>query len=308
MVKCTKVELTCPDCPSSTPIIEDTKSGYNICSSCGCTIGPRLIDEGSEWRSFSSDGGSDPSRVGAFSNPLLDCEQLDTLISTTGSYASHSLARTQMKSVMRGPERALLNGFSLVNTYCDRACIPQTVADQSKMIYKTVLEKKLTRGKNTEAVIAACLHLACKHLKCARTFKEMSLICQIPKEEIGKAYKLIEKHFDRTKIVSTDDIVERFCSHLSLGIAEQKMAVKISKRAIELGCVAGKSPVSVAAAVIYMVSLLFGRKKIQREICYVTKVSEVTVKNTYKEMVAFRRELVLEDEFPSSVIDGLPNT
>lgn len=305
MVKHKKLDLTCPDCLEPTPIIEDSKSGYNVCSLCGCTVGPRIIDEGSEWRTFSNDSGADPSRVGGPSNPLLDVEQLDTLISTTNGYSS--LARTQMKSVMRGPERALLNGFNLVNLYCDRASIPQTVADQAKIIYKSVLEKKLTRGKNTEAVIAACLHLACKHLKCARTFKEMSLICQIPKEEIGKAYKLIEKHFDKTALINTDDIVERFCSHLNLTMAEQKLAVKISRRAMECGCVAGKSPVSIAAAVIYMVSLLT-RKKIQREICNVTKVSEVTVKNTYKELVAWRYVLILEDEFDRVVVDGLPNT
>ncbi len=135
----------------------------------------------------------------------------------------------------------------------------------------------------------------------------MSLICQIPKEEIGKAYKLIEKHFDKTALINTDDIVERFCSHLNLTMKEQKMAVNISRRAMECGCVAGMSPVSVAAAVIYMVSLLT-RRKIQREICSVTKVSEVTVKNTYKELVAWRYVLILEDEFDRTMVDQLPNT
>ncbi len=151
MVKYIKLDLTCPIVKKQPQSLRILNRGI-ICSQCGCTIGPRIIDEGSEWRSFSNDSG-DPSRVGGPSNPLLDVEQLDTLISTTNGFSS--LARTQMKSAMRGPERALLNGFNLVNLYCDRASIPQTVSDQAKVIYKSVLEKKLTRGKNTEAVIAA---------------------------------------------------------------------------------------------------------------------------------------------------------
>ncbi|KAM0688444.1 transcription initiation factor IIB [Conglomerata obtusa] len=303
MVKITKIELSCPDCINSS-IIEDTKQGYNVCSSCGLTVGGRIIDEASEWRTFTDSNSADPSRVGGPSNPLLDVEQLDTMISGT-----HGLARTQLKSTMRGPERALLNGFSLIQTYCDRANIPQTISDQSKVFFKNVVEKKISKGKNVESVVAACIHLACKSMKCPRTFKEISIICNVPKEEIGKSYKVIEKHFDKMKIIGTDEIVARFCSNLSLGIEVQKMAVKVSKKAMECGCGAGKSPVSVAAAIIYMMTYLYSRdKKVQKDIHCVTKVSEVTIKNTYKELINYKYVILSEEDFPKSVIDSLPNT
>lgn len=294
-----KFDLKCPDC-KSTELIEDTKSGYNICTLCGCTVGPRLIDEGSEWRSF-SDGG-DPSRVGCAQNPLLDVEQLDTLISNS------ALARTQLRSTMRGPERQLLNGWSLIGTYTDRAEMPQTVSDQAKMYYKKVLELKITRGKNNEAVCAACIHLACKTLLCTRTFKEMSVICQIAKEEIGKVYKLIEKKFDKPRNLSTEDVIERFCSNLFMSMPEQKMALKISKRVNVIGIAPGKSPLSVAAAVIHMVCSLYGKKKLQKDICHVTNVSEATIKNTYKQIVQFKDQLIMVDEFSKEIIDSLPNS
>ncbi|KAM0676556.1 transcription initiation factor IIB [Binucleata daphniae] len=303
MVKIKKLDLSCPDCISST-VIEDFKQGYHVCSSCGLTIGARIIDEASEWRTFTDSTTANQSRVGGPSNPLLNTDQLDTIISGT-----HGLARTQMRSTMRGPERALLNGFSLIQTYCDRASIPQTIQDKSKMYFKGILEKKLTKGKNVESVVAACIHLACKYMRCPRTFKETSIICNVPKEEIGKSFKLIEKNFDKMGIIGTDEIVARFCSNLCLGIEVQKMAVKVSKRAMESGCIAGKSPVSLAAAVIYMMMYLYSKdKKSQKDIHCVTKVSEVTIKNTYKELVLHKYDLLSEDDFPKSVIDNLPNT
>lgn len=173
------------------------------------------------------------------------------------------------------------------------------------MYYKDILEKKITKGKNLEAVVAACLYLSCKKLQCARTFKEISLICQIPKEEIGKMYKLIEKEYGVSN-TTTDDIIERFCSHLSLNMKEQKVAKLISKRVSEHSLAPGKSPVSIAAAILYMTCWIFNKKRC-KEICGVTKVSEVTVKNTYKELVMSKELLIMEDEFPKSVIDSLPN-
>ncbi|EJW04304.1 hypothetical protein EDEG_01428 [Edhazardia aedis USNM 41457] len=304
MVKLRTVKLECPNCGEDKNIIEDYKNGYNVCAECGCTIGPRIIDEGSEWRNFGdSQTGGDPSRVGGPNNPFLETDVLDTIIS-----GKDSLARTQMKSTMRGPERALINGFNLLTNYCDRNGIAMVIQDRAKTILKTVIEKKLAKGKNAEAVAAACLHLACKHAKCPRTFKEISLMCQVPKDEVGKCYKLIEKHFDKVEILNVEDIIERFCSDLSLGIKEQKTALRISQRLKKHGISAGKSPASVAAAVIYMVAHLYSKdKKINKDIHYVTCVSEVTIKNTYKDLLQYKYILITEDEFPKDIIDTLPN-
>jgi len=64
----------CPICENDDPDFdEDEKQGDVICRDCGCVMGT-IISEGSEWRSFASDGNStgvDHNRVGAAENPLL---------------------------------------------------------------------------------------------------------------------------------------------------------------------------------------------------------------------------------------------
>lgn len=46
-------------------LIEDYRAGDMICSECGLVVGDRVIDVGSEWRTFSNEkSGVDPSRVG----------------------------------------------------------------------------------------------------------------------------------------------------------------------------------------------------------------------------------------------------
>lgn len=68
-------------------LIEDYRAGDMICSECGLVVGDRVIDVGSEWRTFSNEkSGVDPSRVGGPENPLLSGGDLSTMIGPgTGS-------------------------------------------------------------------------------------------------------------------------------------------------------------------------------------------------------------------------------
>ncbi|KRH92712.1 Transcription initiation factor TFIIB, partial [Pseudoloma neurophilia] len=270
------------------------KTGSVLCSNCGAVISTSLIDEKSEWRSF-EENSLNPSRVGAANNPLLENDQLDTIISNIGNLTSYSLNRTQLKSTMRGPERSLISGFNCITHFCERSSISKTISDRAKMIFKTIDEKKLLKGKNSEGVIAACIYISCKQEQSPRTFKEISLLTNVPKKEIGRSYKLISQFIKNVVYITTDDIVARFCSDLSLSIEHQKIAVEISKKITTNGLMTGKSPDSVAAAVIYLLTNIFNLKHIQRDIPMVTNVTDVTIKNTYKDLLAYQEEILPPD-------------
>ena len=60
--------------------------------------------------------------------------------------------------------------------------------------------------------------------------------------------------------------MSRFCGTLSLPRDVQKAATHIAKNAVDLDIVPGRSPISVAAAAIYMASQASDDKRPQREI------------------------------------------
>lgn len=81
-------KVVCYAHPDS-PLIEDYRAGDMICSECGLVVGDRVIDVGSEWRTFSNEkSGVDPSRVGGPENPLLSGGDLSTMISAGTGAAS----------------------------------------------------------------------------------------------------------------------------------------------------------------------------------------------------------------------------
>lgn len=290
----------CADCQSSEFILDDPKTGSVLCSNCGCIIEDSFIDEKTEWRSI-MDKSSNPSRVGGPSNPLLDNDQLDTVIGNIGNSASYNLNRTQLKSTMRGPDRTLIAGFDCITHFCERSSISKTISDKAKLIFKKVDEKKILKGKNSEGIVAACIYISCKQEQSPRTFKEISILTNVPKKEIGRSYKLISPHIKNLIYITTDDIVARFCSHLNLSIEHQRIAVQISKNINKGGFMTGKSPDSVAAAIIYMITYIFPTlKEIQRDISHVTNVTDVTIKNTYKELM-HHKDVIIPPEILSKM-------
>lgn len=288
--------IVCAECGEAKNIIEDYRNGYNVCGKCGCILGERLIDEGSEWRCFGDSNKVDPSRVGSANNPFLESEQLDTMISTGQGAHSYTLSKIQMKSYMRGPERALKNGLNLITAFCERASICKTVINRAHYVFKSVERKKLLKGKNLEGAVGACIYIACKLENASRTFKEISVITGVQKREIGRCYKIIAREIDTKGMVPSADIVARFCSDLNLSLRMQKVATVISQRVQDLGCLTGRSPDSIAAAVIYLITSLYPElKDSQKDIQYVTNVTDVTIKNIYKDLVAYKDEIIPKD-------------
>lgn len=84
----------------------------------------------------------------------------------------------------------------------------------------------------------------------------------VSKKEIGRCFKLILKHHKpNVEMITTDDFMHRFCGNLSLSRQVQRAATHIAKKAVDLDVVPGRSPISVAAAAIYMASQVRNKAK-----------------------------------------------
>ncbi|MEA2069991.1 MAG: TFIIB-type zinc ribbon-containing protein, partial [Asgard group archaeon] len=59
-----KKSFACPECGSA-DIINDETRGEQICTNCGAVIDDHFIDEGPEWRAFTSEERNKRSRVGS---------------------------------------------------------------------------------------------------------------------------------------------------------------------------------------------------------------------------------------------------
>ena len=80
------------------------------------------------------------------------------------------------------------------------------------------------------------------------------------------------------------DYIQRFCSELKLKGEIQSRANEILKQATERELTSGRGPTGVAAAAIYIASVQSGERRTQRDVAEVAGVTEVTIRNRYKEL------------------------
>jgi transcription initiation factor TFIIB len=72
---------------------------------------------------------------------------------------------------------------------------------------------------------------------------------------------------------------------LHLSPKTQNEALKILKKAEITELTSGRGPAGIAAAALYVAAVLNDEKKTQREVADVAGITEVTIRNRYKELL-----------------------
>eukprot|EP01135_Chromosphaera_perkinsii_P006335 Nk52_evm64s485 gene=Nk52_evmTU64s485 len=243
-------------------------------------------------------------------NPLLEHLGLSTTISgvkkgtNTRSSESWGLNKLNRVAVSNG-DRCLLNGFKIISQMADRIALSQLIVQRAQKIFAHENVQKYIRGKATEGMCAACLYLACRWEKTPRTFKEIMNVTSVPQKTVRKNYKKLISMVDMANVqtISTDDFMARFCSNLKLPMVVQALAAKVATNAFNSDCVSGKSPISIAAAAIYLVTMATDEKRAAKDIATVSGVSESTIKLCFKEMFPKRYKLFPRESFCYDKLD-----
>ncbi|CAB4316994.1 unnamed protein product [Prunus armeniaca] len=283
----------CSDCKRQTEVVFDHSAGDTVCSECGLVLESHSIDETSEWRTFANESGdNDPVRVGGPTNPLLADGGLSTVIAkpngASGEFLSSSLGRWQNRG--SNPDRGLILAFKTIATMSDRLGLVATIKDRANEIYKRVEDQKSSRGRNQDALLAACLYIACRQEDKPRTVKEICSVANgASKKEIGRAKEYIVKQLGLEKGQSVEmgtihagDFMRRFCSNLGMNNQAVKAAQEAVQKSEEFDI--RRSPISIAAAVIYIITQLSDDKKPLKDISVATGVAEGTIRNSYKDL------------------------
>jgi transcription initiation factor TFIIB len=163
--------------------------------------------------------------------------------------------------------------------------LPRTVRETSAMIYRKAALKKLVRGRSIEGVTAAAMYAACRQCNVPRTLDEISNTAHLSKKEIGRIYRYVSRELGLKLLpISPGDYISRFCCELKLSSDVQAKTLEILQEATQKELTSGRGPTGIAAASLYIASVLCGERRTQREIAEVAGVTEVTIRNRYKEI------------------------
>lgn len=287
----------CPIC-NSTERSVDSRKAEVTCARCGCVLEDNLVDCGPEWRAFDHEQRDKRARTGAPLTYTISDKGLTTTIDwrnkDSGGRNISEETKAQMYRlrkwnkrlrVANASERNLAFALSELDRESSRLGIPRSVREDAAVIYRKAARMKLIRGRSIESMVAAGIYMACRRYNIPRTLEEMSDASNVSKKQIGKNYRFLSRELNiKLRPTSPSDYIPRFASKLGLSGEVQSKAIEIIRKAKNCGVLNGKGPTGVAATALYISSILLGERKTQRDIAEIAGITEVTIRNRYREI------------------------
>ncbi|GKS67734.1 transcription initiation factor IIB [Nitrosarchaeum sp.] len=286
--------LSGPKCPScgNRKIVTDETTGELFCGKCGFVVSDKISDTGAEWRSFANDD-TNRARTGAGTSLTIHDMGLSTVIGAANKDSTGKPLTSSMKSSIErlrtwdsrsqahsSADRNLRQALNEMGKLKDKLALTDVVVEKAAYIYRKAMEKKLVRGRSIQGLVAACLYAACRNTETPRTLDDVANGINIRRKDVARCYRLIFRELElKMPVVDPVKGVARIASIAELSEKSKRKAVAILEQAKKLGIVAGKDPMGIAAAALYLACISTGEVKSQKDISIASGVTEVTIRN-----------------------------
>ena len=290
--------IKCPSC-GNLHLTKDYSRAEIVCEKCGLVIDAEIIDHGPEWRAFDNEQREKKARTGSPMTYTLHDKGLSTTIGwqnrdaygksipTRNRAQLYRLRKWQTRTrISDSTDRNLAIALGALDRMSSSLGLPRNVRETAAMIYRKAVRRKFIRGRSIEGVSAAVLYAACRQCNVPRTLNEISRVADMPKKEIGRNYRNISRKLQLKLLPTTPkDYISRFSSKLNVSSDVQAKTIEILDKAADKELTSGRGPTGLAAASLYIASVLCGERRTQREVAETAGVTEVTIRNRYKEII-----------------------
>src|SRR5215813_5615685 len=167
----------------------------------------------------------------------------------------------------------------------DKLGAPDAVIEKAAYIYRKANERRLTHGRSTAAILAAAAYIACRESEAPKTLNDIATMANMKRKSLSREYRLLVTELDlEIPIVDPMRCIAKIANKSYLSEKTKRKALTIMRIITAREMSAGKNPMSFAASVVYLASLYTGEKRIQGEIAFAAGVTEVTLRNRYRDL------------------------
>ena len=299
-----EIEKCCPECEST--LVDDVQNGERICSGCGVVVAEQMADYGPEARSSSLEEKMKLARAtGQTTYSQHDLGIATEISISTKDYSGKSinsevanqmnnLRKWQQRIRVSSPrERRLSNVLAKIGDTCKVLNLSKNVLETSSMVYRNLDGKMDVKGKSVASITAATIFMACKQCDVVRSLNEICAGISTVKDLKAKT-KLAAKYYrtmvmelgaSSTPVVTMDKYISKIANLSKTDVRVERLALEIFEKTRNRNLADGKAPNGIAAAYLYVASILLGQNVLQRDVSSVAGVTEVTIRNRCKEIL-----------------------
>jgi len=176
-------------------------------------------------------------------------------------------------------EKNIVEAFCETTRIAIELSLPKIAVHRAADLWKTVLEKRLSRGRSSRALSAAIVYIACRQCSAGITLNEISEISETDAGIVGRYSSILGRELKQViPLPRLEKYASRILNRLHADERLTDTVERILSVAQELGIGSGKDPRGVSSAAIYLASMLLGHKRTQREISETSRVTEMTIR------------------------------
>ena len=295
---------SCPECQSS--LIDDVQNGEIICSGCGVVVADQMADNGPESKGSSLEEKMKLARAtGQTTYSQHDLGITTEISMSTRDFSGksinteianqmHNLRKWQQRVRVSSPrERRLANVLTKIGEACNGLSLPKNILETASMIYRNLDDKMDVKGKSVASISAATIYMACKQCDVVRSLDE---ICQglCAQKDVKAKAKLAARYYRtmvmemgnfNAPVVTIDKYISKIANLTKTDVRVERLALEIAEKTKNNSIADGKAPNGIAAAYLYVASVLLGQSVLQRDVSSIAGVTEVTIRNRCKEIL-----------------------
>jgi len=176
-------------------------------------------------------------------------------------------------------EKNIIEALSETTRIAIELSLPKIVLKKASSLWKTILEKRVSRGRSISAFSAAVVYVASRQCGIGITLDEVANVSKNSARLVGHHCSILERQLNQViPLPRLQEYAPRILSKLH---ADERLAQTVKKIlgvVEELGLASGKDPRGIVSAAIYLASESLGQKATQRALSTVTDVTDMTIR------------------------------
>jgi len=259
----------CPECKSARMM--DYSDGKTVCMNCGLVISSIINDLDKKLNADKHE------------NLSQQISLLENKVSTHGNL-SFVLEQWRNMKIEDSTEKNLHVALQCMTEIAVALSLPRTALEKACLAYKAMVERGLIKGRTIRSMSAAATSFGCKQCQIPITIRDVAHVLKMNLKSISHCYSLISKQFGPIQQTGIGEYAVEISKRLQLSPLTLDLVTRIIKALEESKSLAGKNPIGIACAAIYLGSRLTQERKTQREIAEAARITETTIRTRCGEL------------------------
>lgn len=275
----------------SEPVFNQER-GEVVCADTGEVIDEDRISLGPDWRAHTHDEWNRRAHTSAITHTVHDSGLSTEIDLSIREYREKTknkrLALLQRRIRVNKSERKIVEALTNLNQICTHFALPDQVRETSAMILRRILLVLQPKANKLQTLAAASIVLAARKHGVPIRIREVISRFGIDEEEY---WRLISEVYNKVKLdefkvyVDPRKFLPQIVSNLNLSHQVYMLSARLIDVLKRNGLTEGKDPAGIAAAAVYIASIILDEKKTQKQVAQAANVTEVTIRNRYRDIL-----------------------